>query len=367
VSVSLLEAIGAETIAGMTLVTAGVEHDKIWMIGDTKLTDVLAGVRETLSDIKIIRRPKSLIGYAGIRETARAALEHAFDAPEGDDTIRILRQHALASEERVEFCYAFFRSDGPYLYKISPEPKRFQRLYLGNAPAYGRFSKILNGKGFAAQRNTSHDLHMFTEPDEGEQPDCLFNMIVGMLSTLSYRGDGSVGGWVSPFYLTNKGSSALQYYYNIMIMDRQKLSRDRRVIHGTAEAGGLTVVLTSTKEPYSVCVYCKQNLNGWVFVQEKGRYQSYNFKGSNSEFREYVRSLIGKTFAVMASEDFKSSAGELRTPFYTEEGKTNITMVLDQYGHGSVEYLGRPTTKSFMARVTGPEQNVVLDDDTSST
>ncbi len=282
----------------MTLVMAGIADNKVWLIADTKLSlNYEKDVRKTFSGIKVEPAVDGLIGMAGNTYNAAPILKRAVTTAPGRDTISVLYEGARTFEHvhpdsRVDFCYAYFQNGKAKLVSIKPKPLNVEIAFLGSGQATSLFRKRQTDIPIESQPGSIHHLSLLCPPQNDASPDKMGEALRNMIGVCSHQGDGSVGGWITPFYLTERGAFVQHYFYNV-VTDRQGLAPSGMLPLGSVEGGGYTVSLTGSHDPLRLVFYCPQRNVGEVFLWNDHVWEGHRFSCPPHLFSAEVKDRLG--------------------------------------------------------------------------
>jgi hypothetical protein len=309
----------------MTLLVASKEADSIWMIADTAITGGSIDVRARYYRPKIeTAHNASLIGYAGDHHHGQRIVRQAGLRSPGQDTLNFL-VGAHQDCPSVDLAYAYRQDDSARLVRIvAGSAEEVETLHLGDTGAFARFQEIRHGRELDHAPNAIHQF-MCAARDPDRVPEGLSQAIVSMLRLFPTTTDRSVGGWPVPYLLTPNSAQLCGYEYSVTDPIADKLAPGGEIPHGTAEAGGFGLSLTSLREGDGLVVYWQQARSGRVYLRNEVDYDDPEFFGGPTAFKEEVRARLGREVDLWFS-DVPLGVPEAVTYLHDEQGRPRFAV-----------------------------------------
>jgi hypothetical protein len=328
----------------MTLLVATKEGDSVWMIADTAITGGTIDLRARYYRPKIeAAHNTSLIGYAGDHYHGQRIVRQAALPSPGRDTLDFL-VNAHRQYPSVDLAYAYRPDGDAHLFRIvGGSSEEVETLHLGDASAFERFQEIRHGRELDHAPNAIHQF-MCAARDQDHVPEGLSQAIVSMLRLFPMTNDRSVGGWPVPYLLTPNGTQLCGYAYSVTDPITDKLAPGGEIPHGTPEAGGFGLSLTSLREDDGMVVYWQQAHSGRVYLRNNADYDELEFFGGPTAFKEEVRARLGREVNLWFS-DVPLSVPEAVTYLHDEQGRPRFAVA--RAGHSLSFAWVQSTAESF--------------------
>lgn len=287
----------------MTLLIASKESGAVWMLSDTAITGGNISLRDRIYWPKIeSAQGSSLLGFAGDYHHGQRIIREAASFAPGRVTLDFLVENHRQVPS-ADFAYAYWVNDAPHLFRIANgSVEEVQTLYLGDKEAFEKFQALRHGRTID---HAPQAIHQFIcgARDPDVVPKGLTTATLTMLHLFPTRNDHSVGGWAVPWLLTKNGASLCTYCYSVTDPIADDLSPGMVIPHGTAEKGGFGMSFVGLRENDGMVIYWPQHAAGRVYVQAAAGYEMHEFKGGPSQFKDGVRSRLGREVDVWFGEE----------------------------------------------------------------
>jgi hypothetical protein len=287
----------------MTLLVTQIDGPTVWMIADSAITGGELQPREREYGLKVApsRDGRAIIGYAGDQHHGTRVLNSAASTSVGASTVsQLLDEHRRYPS--VDFAYAFSDETGVHLFRISEgTADELTAFHLGQPDAFDHFQRIRHATkiDFAPEAVKT----FFTGARAPTPvPETLNTAISSMLRLMAERSERDVGGWVTPYFLTDAGAFLCGYGYSVSDPILNQIGPGASLPHGTPEAGGFGLSLTEISPNEGVIVYWLQQPGGLVFLRTNEGYTLQGFQGRPAEFIQLASQTTGKKIQILFSE-----------------------------------------------------------------
>jgi hypothetical protein len=167
-------------------------------------------------------------------------------------------------------------------------------LHLGSDHSFSKLQTLRHGEQIEHAPDALHHL-LFGSRLEPRPSKMISRDVVAFFQLFPATTDREVGGWPTPYRLTNSGVELCTFAYAVTDPIIGKLPPGSVIPHGTAEHGGFTVSLTELGTGDGMVVYWGQRRAGSVFVRRGARYVRHDFQGEPAAFKAAVRDALGVT------------------------------------------------------------------------
>jgi hypothetical protein len=285
----------------LTLLVAGADQAQAWMIVDTAVTDPTKSPRHRTNEPKIVPLDgQSLVGFAGHVDHAHEIIETAAALATGKPALEALLEghkwsRSVAGDRAADFGYAFMENGSPQLVRIANGRMSAVRvLHLGSSHSFSKLQKLRHDDQIEHAPDALHHLMLGTrlEPSPSKM---ISRDVLAFFRLFPATTDREIGGWPTPYRLTNSGVELCTFAYAVTDPIIGKLPPGSVIPHGTAEHGGFTVSLTELGTCDGMVVYWRQRLAGSVFVRRGARHIRHDFQGEPTAFKAAARDALGVT------------------------------------------------------------------------
>jgi hypothetical protein len=279
----------------MTLLVAGVSGSTIWMVSDAAISGGNLDAREREYQIKVMPSiaGDALVGFAGDQYHGNRLMFAAASTPKGDAAIRLLTENNKLHPS-TSFAYGYVDEKGIHLVRVSNgTSEELSTLFLGEQDAFAHFQRIRHR---AEIDPAPEAVIAFVCGARGSArvPKAASDAITSMLRLFAERAERDVGGWATPYLLTNDGASVCNYAYSVSDPILTRIGPGSIVPHGTAQAGGFGLSVTELGLNQGLVVYWLQQPGGTVYVRGEGAYESHTFEGPPPVFKEKASAGLGQ-------------------------------------------------------------------------
>jgi hypothetical protein len=282
----------------MTLLVAGVQDGKVWIVADTQISGGTLELRDREHIAKIVPGPRSLIGFAGDIATGQKLSEEAAIADSLEGALEILT--AATQHGGVDFALAFLDEEAKLFRVSSGAAERVTTLHLGSQAAFETFQRLRHTSepSFAPQA-----LKIFMAGAPQPVPDDLLTAIRTMCELFATHQDRDVGGWVVPYFLDDTGSHVCDYSYGTSDPVLDDIPPGDIVPHGTQGGGGAQLSFTGLRGAEGWTVYWLQLPGGVVHLKgPDGKYKSHRLSGTPTQFLAKCMEILGVSAELFVSD-----------------------------------------------------------------
>lgn len=330
----------------MTLIVAGISDGSAWMVGDTAITGGLISLRERqfLPKIESSKNFPGLFAFAGAAELGSQLVRRASSADSAEHALSILIE--ASRDVDADFAVALVRKDGPTLQRISKgDATELPTLHIGSPDAFERFQRLrTEGARFAPKAFK----HFMCGVAGREVPHELDTAIVAMCELFSTTAEHDVGGWATPYLLTEAGAAFCGYVYAVSDPTFETHKPGDLIGPGTPELGGYTVSVTGSSENDGMVIYTVQRQSGVVILKNDDGYNQHSISGSPNEFIATIKSRLGHDASLFIGEQQPWPLKSLRI-VQGVDGK--IDLVLADHGN-AISYSVHNTATEFHHRIS---------------
>ncbi|MES0127252.1 hypothetical protein [Mesorhizobium sp. M0029] len=316
------------------------------MVGDTAITGGPIGLRERqfLPKIEVSKNFPGLFAFAGAAELGSQRAREASSADNAEDALRILIE--ASREVDADFAVALVQKDRPILHRIrSGDATELPTLHIGSPDAFERFQRFrTEGASFAPKAFK----HFMCGVAGREVPRELDRAIVAMCELFSATGEHDVGGWATPYLLTEAGAAFCGYVYAVSDPTFEMHQAGNLIGPGTPELGGYTVSVTGLLENDGMVVYTAQRQSGVVVLKNDVGYELHNIPGSPSEFIAAVKSSLGRDASLFIGDEKPWPLRKLRV---LQGVGGEIDVVIADHGN-AISYSVHNTATEFHHRIS---------------
>ena len=332
----------------LTLVLASIEGSEIWMVADTAVTGAPLDLRqrEYCLKIEVAKNKKALIGFAGDVRTGLDAALVAASETSHESTIQFLTSTSQTSD--VEFCYAYFNTDGPRLVHVAcGNTKTVSTLHLGNHSAFEDFQKIRHGKIDSYAPLALKTFLFGTKfPLQSKH---LGSAIQCMIELFAWRTDHDVGGWASPYILTPDGAYFCDYCFAVSDPIFDRIAPGSIVPHGTATEGGSSLSVTELGDQEGEVVYWPQVPGGTIYQRTLQGHSVHRLDGAPEEFKQRALERLGQPVSIWIGEQ---PPGSINKVSILRDKKTGLINLVVNKHESSLTFSAQNLQTPFQSTAT---------------
>jgi hypothetical protein len=277
----------------VTLLVAGTDGTRVWMISDAAITGGDVPLRDREYEIKILPSldGRALIGFVGDQHHGARMVRSVATSAAGQQAISALLAEHLQYPS-VDLAYGYVDEHGAHLFRISQgEARQLPAFHIGNSEAFNHFQRIRHATEIDPAPKA---VETFILGAPVPIPEPLHIATVAMLRLFAERSERDVGGWALPYLLTPDGAFLCSYAYSVSDPILAHVAPGSLVPHGTPEAGGFGLSVTELGHAEGLAVYWPQLPGGYLFVGNGSAFKKIKIAGSPSEFKEAALRILGK-------------------------------------------------------------------------
>ncbi len=311
------------------------------MVSDTAITGGTIDLRQRdyLPKIEPSLTRDALIGFAGDPDIGTHLVRLAAAEQSAERAIKILIDGSRNAH--VEFAYACFDAFEPRLFRIeNGDAKCVPTLHLGTHQAFEHLQKI------RLEETAPYSPLAFKNFIAGAKvkiPNRLSHTTRCMIDLFASRQEHDVGGWATPYFLTDTGTHFCGYAYGVSDPLFDKLAPGSLIPHGTAEQGGSTLSVTEIGDGEGMIIYWLQIPGGTVLVRKSDGYRFFVVTGRPSSFKQEVEQLLGRPVDLWIGDQ---PPGPVKASTTMRDESGNINAVVADHG-GSLTFAVHNMTTPF--------------------